>query len=117
MDNYIEFLKLVLPELLVEHFDLVKSERKDEKLFLYFEEKNIAPKEFSHLQLKSKGFHNEVIIQDFPLRGYFVYLHVKRRRWTNKETGKTVQRDWNIVAEGTRMTQEFASFLKEINKY
>jgi tRNA A58 N-methylase Trm61 len=45
-----------------------------------------------------------------------VYLHIKKRRWTNKVTGEIVKRDWNLVAKGTRMTQEFAAFLKEINR-
>ncbi|MGL5262175.1 MAG: ISAon1 family transposase N-terminal region protein, partial [Bacteroides sp.] len=41
----------------------------------------------------------------------------KRRRWLNKSTGQLVQRDWSLVAKGTRLTAEFASFLKEINRY
>ncbi len=45
-----------------------------------------------------------------------MYLHIKRRRWTNKNTGEIVKRDWNLVAKETRMTQEFASFSKEINR-
>jgi tRNA A58 N-methylase Trm61 len=43
-----------------------------------------------------------------------VYLHIKRRRWTNKTTGEIIKRDWLLVAKGTRMTQELRSFLKEI---
>ena len=27
------------------------------------------------------GFTDEKVIQDFPLRGKPVYLHVRRRRW------------------------------------
>ena len=57
-----------------------------------------------------------ITIQDFPLRGKYVYLHIKRRRWTNKTTGEIIKRDWQLVAKGTSMTQEFAAFLKEINK-
>ncbi|WP_421497925.1 ISAon1 family transposase N-terminal region protein [Flavobacterium columnare] len=45
-----------------------------------------------------------------------MYLHIKRRRWTNKNTGEIVKRDWNLVVKETRMTQKFASFLKEINR-
>ncbi|WP_430384524.1 hypothetical protein [Bacteroides caccae] len=29
------------------------------------------------------------MIQNFPLRGKPVYLHVRRRRWYGKATGKT----------------------------
>ena len=39
-----------------------------------------------------------------------MYLHIKRRRWTNKNTGEIVKRDWNLVAKVTRITQEFAAF-------
>jgi tRNA A58 N-methylase Trm61 len=66
--------------------------------------------------LISKGFLDEVTIQDFPLRGKLVYLHIKRRRWTNKTTGEIIKRDWTLVAKGTRMNHEFAAFLKEINR-
>ncbi len=117
MENYIDLLKLVLPAMIVEHFDLIKSEQNGERLELYFEEKNTPPQEFKNRQLASKGFHKEIEVQDFPLRGRFVYLHVKRRRWTDRESGEIVQRDWNMVSKGTRMTEEFASFLKEINQY
>jgi hypothetical protein len=30
----------------------------------------------------------------------------------NEDTGQVVFRDWNLVADGTRVTQEFASFKK-----
>ncbi|MBF4488258.1 MULTISPECIES: transposase [unclassified Flavobacterium] len=112
----IELLKFMLPDFLVEHFEVVSSTNTQEILHLYFEENSKPPKEFNDLQLVSKGFQDEITIQDFPLRGKFVYLHIKRRRWTNKDTGEIVKRDWNLVAKGTRMTQEFAAFLKEINR-
>ena len=86
MENYIELLKLILPELIVEHFDLVNTKTEQEKMHLFFEEKNTPPKEYNNLQLISKGFLNEITIQDFPLRGKFVYLHIKRRRWTDKKS-------------------------------
>ena len=117
MENYIELLKLILPELIVEHFDLVNTKIEQEKMHLFFEEKCTPPKEYNNRQLVSKGFLNEITIQDFPLRGKLVYLHIKRRRWTDKQSQEIIQRDWNIVAQGTRMTHEFADFLKEINRY
>jgi len=117
LENYIELLKLILPELILEHFDLVNTKTEQEKMHLFFEEKNTPPKEYNNRQLISKGFLNEITIQDFPLRGKFVYLHIKRRRWTDKESQEIIQRDWNIIAKGTRMTQEFADFLKDINRY
>ncbi len=40
--------------------------------------------------LIAHGFHKEVTIQDFPLRGNTVYLHVKRRRWIDKTTKEVI---------------------------
>ncbi|CAM4363269.1 transposase family protein [Gillisia hiemivivida] len=118
MDNYLDLIKLVLPQFLVDHFDLIKSKKENEEvLHLHFEEVNTPPKEETSRVLIAHGFHKEVTIQDFPLRGNTVYLHVKRRRWLDKTTKEVIQRDWNLVAQGTRMTTEFAAFLKEISRY
>lgn len=103
--------------MIIEHFELDKTEQIGEKLRLHFSEKNKIPAELNSRSLTSKGFHKEIIVQDFPLRGKRVFLHVKRRRWTDNISGEVVQRDWNVVAKGTRMTTEFASFLKEISQY
>lgn len=114
--NSVDLLKLMLPDFLIDNFEIVSVVNSEENLHLYFEEKSKPPKEFGNMELVSKGFSDEITIQDFPLRGKFVYLHIKRRRWTNKTTLEIIKRDWQLVAKGTRMTQEFASFLKEINR-
>ena len=106
----------MLPDFLVDHFEVVSSTNTEEIVHLYFEENAKPPQEFDTLEQVSKGFLDAITIQDFPLRGKYVYLHIKRRRWTNKTTGEILKRDWNLVAKGTRMTQEFAAFLKEINR-
>ena len=116
MDFSKELLELLLPSFIVNHFIFKGSSSSEEKLCLSFEEKNEVS-QFPGIKVESKGFHKEVIIEDFPLRGKLVYLHIKRRRWRNVDTKETLQRDWNSIAKGTRMTDEFASFLKEINRY
>lgn len=117
MENQLELLKLFLPELLVEHFEITLIKPVGETLHLSFEERNKPPVEHSSKTLISKGFHDEITVQDFPLRGKHVFLHIKRRRWTDKDTNGIVQRDWNLVAKGSRLTEEFAVFLKEISRY
>jgi hypothetical protein len=67
--------------------------------------------------LVGNGFYEELTIQDFPLRGKSVFLHIKRRRWRDKQTGEAVHRNWNLVAQGSRMTIDFAAFLKAISSY
>ena len=113
----IDLLKLILPELLLTHFDLVTHKTEDGTLHLSFEEKKDTPKEEKHRILIAHGFHKEIVVQDFPLRGKSVYLHIKRRRWLDKRTNEIVQRDWDLVAQGTRMTIEFAAFLKVLGRY
>ena len=117
MDFSTDLLSLFLPQVLIDNFKLTSHKKESDILHLYFEELSRNPKEFSGLKLHSKGFHKEVTIQDFPLRGYQVYLHIKRRRWIDIQTNKLVERNWNLVAQGTRITNEFSAFLKEINRY
>ena len=117
MDPYIDLLKVLLPELLITHFDIAKHEIQGDVLHLHFEEKIEIPVEFSSRMVISHGFHKAITIQDFPVRGKKVYLHIKRRRWFNKKTKTVVQRDWDLVAQGTRMTIEFAAFLKVLSQY
>ena len=113
----IGLLKMLLPEYLVEYFEVANYEKRGEELHLFFEEKNLFPAELSNVKLSSKGFFDEIVVQDFPIRGQHAYLHIKRRRWLNHQTGKAVTRNWDLIAKGTRMTSEFASFLKEIRRF
>lgn len=116
MDTSIELVKLLLPEILVDYFKLTKHELKNGELHFYFTELNNVPDEFTSLKLNSKGFFPEATIQDFPIRGKNVFLHVIRRRWIEEKSKKLVTRDWQLVAKGTRITSEFAAFLKQISQ-
>ena len=116
-ESFRELLKILLPPIIFEYFELTKIDKHEEVLHLYMEEQNKQPKEFSSDKLQSKGFFDEISVQDFPIRGHQVFLHIKRRRWINETSGKVVYRDWDLVAKGTRLTSEFASFLKEISRY
>lgn len=113
-DTLLSIAKLLLPEILVTHFDLTKQEIKGEEIHFYFTELHETPMEFADIKLHSKGFFLEASVQDFPIRGKQVFLHIIRRRWFNKTTGKVVARNWDLVAKGTRITSEFATFLKAL---
>lgn len=111
-DAYQTLVSLLLPAGILEYFDLVQVLKTDTGLSLFLEEKNILPEEYKNQAVESKGFLPEVTIHDFPIRGQKVALQVKRRRWQVKASGEIISRDWNIVHKGTRMTEEFAAFLK-----
>ena len=112
-------LKLFLPEGILNYFDITNIIKEENCYRIYLEENNLLPTEpeYSTSKLTSKGFYEESTIQDFPIRGKATYLHIRRRRWLNETTGDYVCRDWEVVAKGTRITQEFATFLKEFIRH
>ena len=116
-DSFDVLMKLILPESIEEYFELTSYKKEVEELHLYLREINSIPTEYQNNKLISKGFFDEATIQDFPIRGYQVFLHITRRRWLNEDTGKVVYRNWDMVAQGTRITKDFAAFLKEIGRY
>jgi len=73
----------LLPEGILDYFDLINVEKDSTGLRIYLEEKNLPPQEYKDEPL-------EVSIQDFPIRGQKVSLCVKRRRWTVLNTGKII---------------------------
>ncbi len=115
MDNT-SFLDILLPEGILNYFEVTQFTKGEARFNIYLSEKNVPPNEFASDKLTSKGFYDEITVQDFPIRGKASYLYIKRRRWLNETTGNIVCRDWDMVAKGTRMTQEFASFLKAISR-
>lgn len=116
-DSFNVLMKLILPEGLEEYFELTSHKNESSTLHLYLKELNIKPIEYSNATLVSKGFFEEVTIQDFPIRGQSVFLHITRRRWLHQETGKVVFRNWDLLAQGTRITKGFADFLKAFSRY
>jgi hypothetical protein len=114
-DTLLSIASLLLPEVLVSHFKLTNHEVKSEEIHFYFTELNTTPEEFKEVKLHSKGFFPEATVQDFPIRGKNVFLHIIRRRWVDQTTQKQVTRNWQLVAKGTRITSEFATFLKELS--
>lgn len=108
---------LLLPEGMLEYFEIERVDENLQAIHIFLTEKNEAPAEYKNEKISSKGFLEEIQIQDFPLRGRQLYLHIKRRRWLIEKTNEYITRDWGLVAKGTRMTQEFASFLKELCRH
>ena len=105
----LSLLEHFLPPGLLNYFDAVKMDT-GEGITIYLDEKNIAPKGNN---LISNGFRDPVTLQDFPIRDKACYLCIRRRKWADESTGKTVSNHWDLAADGTRMTKELADFLKE----
>jgi len=107
---YIELAECLLPEEMVEYFDVVKVDKTAESLDVTLEERDKGVAGFDKCRLRPNGFYDESTVRDYPVRGRKMTFHVKRRRWLDTETGKSVSNRWDIVAAGTRFSKEFAGF-------
>lgn len=105
-------IELFLPEGILDYFTIISAEKTTSHYTISLEEKNLHSGEFVGQKLISHGFFESITVNDFPIRGKACYLKVKRRRWLDQTTDKTISRDWELIAKGTRMTEEFAAFLK-----
>ncbi|MCT4645981.1 MAG: hypothetical protein N4A74_13430, partial [Carboxylicivirga sp.] len=119
-------LELILPQGILDYFDIVDFKQGksgqyvyDKTLTIYLEEKDIIPEQYKNNRYKNSGFMESRLINDCPIRSMLVTLSVKRRRWDVEINGKMkkVSRDWSVVAQGTRMSAEYAAFLKEISRH
>jgi len=119
-------LEVILPQGILDYFDIIDFKQGDSDQYVYnktltifLEEKNLIPEEYKNQRFKSSGFMEPRLINDCPIRSMLVTLSVKRRRWDVEIDGqmKKVSRDWTIVAQGTRMSAEYAAFLKEISRH
>lgn len=106
-----------MPEGMLTYFEVTSASKTEEGYWINLVEKDLEPTEFLGDRLSSKGFFEEVTVKDFPIRGNPCFLKVKRRRWMNESLNKVVSRNWELVAKGTRMTKEFAAFLKAVHRY
>ena len=120
-----ELLALFLPDGILDYFEIVSYEKSSsgkqiysQKLVLSLDEKDIIPFEYKEYRYKSCGFMDARIVNDYPIRNMLVSLKVRRRRWEVLIDGKKkkVNRDWNVIAQGTRMSDEYAAFLKELSR-
>lgn len=113
-DIYESLIGLLFPSDITEHFKIVHIESLPQVMVVHFEEKDeFHDKEAGH-EYVPNGFYESSRINDFPIRDKKVTLVVKRRRWIDKSTGKSVGNKYELTAEGTRHSKEFAAFLKGI---
>ena len=111
-----DILSIFFPSGVLNYFEVSDYTVHAEEYSFLLKELNIAPRGYLKEDIESKGFYEGGQITDFPIRGKKCKYKVRRRKWMVKETGKVITRDWDIVAKGTRTTEEFAFFLKELNR-
>ncbi len=119
-------IALMLPEGILDYFDVVNFKQEysgqyvyNKKITFFLEEKNIIPDEYKNYKYKACGFMPARLIEDCAICSSLVELSVKRRRWEVEINGKSkkVSRNWKLVEDSTRMSPEYAAFLKEVSRY
>lgn len=113
-EHFNSLIRLILPQEIFDYFEIIKIDIAEKEVHVYLDELPLKPEGFENKKLLSKGFHPTATIQDFPIRDKAMYLHVRRRRWLEESSGQVISRDWDTVAKGTRLTKDFAIFLKGI---
>ena len=110
-----ELLRAILPDVLIDNFEVVKYEKTDVRFDIWLDEKKVQLREDKYnSSVISHGFGDYRIIQDFPLRGRPTYLHVRKRKWLDKDTGEIFTYEWDLSEyDQTRLNAEFVAFLKE----
>jgi hypothetical protein len=93
-ESYLALVRFLLPEGILDYFELSKIVEAIPGLHIYLEEKNLPPSEYKDQKLESKGFLPEIYIQDFPIRNQKVTSCIKRHRWEVQNTGEIIRRDW-----------------------
>ena len=108
-------LRAILPEVLIDNFDVVNFEKTDSRFDIYLDEKKVQMRDDKqNASVISHGFGEYHVIQDFPIRGRATRLHVRKRKWLDKDTGEIFSYDWDLSEyDETRLNSEFVAFLKE----
>lgn len=116
MTPYEELASFILPKEIFESFEVKKTEAREEEdgenvMYIHLDEFDHAPE--VGVELFPNGFYEVTKVTDFPIRDRKVVLLVRRRRWKDAE-GRSHSNDWTLAAKGTRISKEFAAFLKEL---
>ena len=106
---------MFLPQGLGELFEMVRFERTEQAYDIWLDEKKERSEEDRrNPNIVARGYTDYVVIQDYPLRGRPVYLHMRKNKWWDKQTNEIFSYGLELPNEdGTRLSAEFVSFLKD----
>lgn len=112
MDPQLAALALLLPEKVLDHFDITEASLTNGEIQITLVEKNVPPK---HEGAGTPRFHsyNNLLVSDYPIRGKPSVLTFRRRYWKVEGQKELLTNDIPIVFPGTKLEKAFASFLKE----
>lgn len=106
---------MFLPEGLDELFEMVDFKRTNQAYDIWLDEKKQLSEEDRHNpNIVARGYTEYVTIQDYPMRGRPLYLHMRKNKWWDKHTNEIFSYNLELPnEEGTRLSAEFVAFLKD----
>ena len=106
---------MCLPEGLDELFEMVRFERTEQSYDIWLDEKKKLSDEDCHNpNIVARGYTDYVTVQDYPMRGRPVYLHMRKNKWWDKKTNEIFSYNLELPnGECTRLSAEFVAFLKD----
>ena len=105
--------ELILPSEILSNFEVVRIEQEPSLIRIHLDESFKAEYK-ENPNIESKGFCDAVTIRDFPIRDKGLDLIVRRRRWYDRHDKRYFSDTYDLKAEGTRYSKEFAAFLKGV---
>lgn len=103
---------LLVPQEILNSFDITTIEEKEEDLFIYLLEKDSCLPNNDFVQ---NGYMNPVELNSFPIVGKRCFLRLTRRKWKlrGSDGSSSYTNTYDFALEGTKATKLFGSFLKE----
>ena len=105
--------QLILPSEILSNFEVTRVEEESSLIRIHLDE-SVKVEYKDNPNIESKGFCDAVTIRDFPIRDKGVDLIVRRRKWYDKQNNRYFSDAYDLKAEGTRYSKEFAAFLKGV---
>ena len=103
-----------LPEVLKVVFEVIKVDKTSFRYDVYLDEIRVkSDEDRKNVNIVGKGYTDECVIQDHMMHGRPMYLHMRKCKWLDKESGHIFSYSIDYdEEEGTRLSREFATFLK-----
>ena len=113
-------VSLILPENILDQFDIVKLEDEDiarndgtfqpfkHNVHIYLDEQDNRTAE-QCVSLKANGFTEYTSVKDYPVRNRLLTLHIRRRRYLDVEDKSVILSEYPLKADGTSTSATYAS--------
>ncbi len=106
---------MCLPEGLDELFEMVRFERTEQSYDIWLDEKKkLSDEDYRNPNIVARGYTDYVTIQDYPMRGRPVFLHMRKNKWWDKQTNEIFSyKSFPTMKEHDSVPAEFVAFLKD----